>query len=297
VIPVELNDPRFTAWASGRFMERWGPLGKDASGSSQKLCLVATDAAFLIDLLYGLSLRADCIYVKYGTFAHEGMYLGRCFLQSAAATAELCQQLKSHARLMVSVQDDDFFNPYREPRPPAGTCEVWDDWAEDAKTVDEVHRQAFGREDEAAMVRAVREQRAATVSLVAAVQSEGSGHVESRIVGHVLLTRVTTDHRDEPRGVGLAPVAVLPDYQRRGFGARLIEVALRRARLLGYRYAVVLGHPSYYPRFGFVPASRFGLRYEQRVPDEAFMALELTPGGLAGAEGVVRYLSAFGHPK
>lgn len=292
-----LNDPRFTRWPSGRFMERWGPLGEEASGSSQKLCLVATDAAFLIDLLYGLSLRADCVHVKYGTIAREGMYLGRCSLQTAAATAELCQQLKGHPRLMVSVQDDDFFNPYREPRPPADACEVWDDWPEHAAAVDEVHSRAFGRPDEAAMVRAVREQRAATVSLVAAVRPEapvGSARVPSRIVGHVLLSRVTIDHRDEPRGVGLAPVAVLPEHQRRGFGTRLIEVALRRARLLGYGYAVVLGHPSYYPRLGFVPASRFGLRYEQPVPDAAFMVLELVPGALAGVGGVVRYLPAFG---
>ena len=287
-----LNDPRFSPWPSGRFMERWGPLGKGAPGASQKLCLVATDAAFLIDLLYGLSLRADCVHVKYGTIAREGMYLGRCFLQTAAATAELCQQLKGHPSLMVSVQDDDFFNPHREP-PPADTCQVWDDWPEHAAAVDQVHVEAFGRPDEAAMVRAVREQRAAAVSLVAALQPAGPGDVPPRIVGHVLLSRVTIDHRDEPRGIGLAPVAVLPEHQQRGFGTRLIEVALRRARLLGYRYCVVLGHPSYYPRFGFVPASRLGLRYEQPVPDEAFMALELVPGALTGVAGVVRYLPAF----
>jgi len=88
------TDPRFTPWASGRFMERWGPLGEGAAYAQQKLCLVATDAALLIDLLYGLSQRPDCVYVKYGTVGREGMYLGRCFLQTAAAAAELCQQLK-----------------------------------------------------------------------------------------------------------------------------------------------------------------------------------------------------------
>jgi putative acetyltransferase len=293
MVPAELNDPRFSPWASGRFMERWGPLGKGAPSASQKLCLVATDAPFLIDLLYGLSLRADCVYVKYGTIAREGMYLGRCFLQTAAATAELCEQLKGHSRLMVTVQDDDFFNPHREPRPPADVCEVWDDWPEHAAAVDEVHTLAFGRPDEAAMVRAVREQRGEAVSLVAALRADGSGYIAPRIVGHVLLSRVSIDHGDEPRGVGLAPVAVLPEFQQRGFGTRLIEVALERARRLGYQYAVVLGHPRYYPRFGFVPASRFGLRYEQPVPDDAFMALELAPGALADAAGVVRYLPAF----
>jgi putative acetyltransferase len=189
--------------------------------------------------------------------------------------------------------DDDDFNPYREPPPPADSCEVWDDWPEHAAAVDQVHVEAFGRPDEAAMVRAVREQRAATVSLVAALRPATSGYAAPHIVGHVLLTRVTIDHGDEPRGVGLAPVAVVREYQQRGFGTRLIEVALQRARLLGYGYAVVLGHPSYYPRFGFVPASRYDLRYEQPVPDEAFMALELAPGALSGVAGIVRYLPAF----
>jgi putative acetyltransferase len=94
-------------------------------------------------------------------------------------------------------------------------------------------------------------------------------------------------------GLALAPLAVIPAHQRQGVGTRLVEAALRRARLLGYAYIVVLGHPQYYPRFGFVPASRFGLRYARPVPDDAFMALELVPGALEGVSGVVRYLPAF----
>jgi putative acetyltransferase len=97
----------------------------------------------------------------------------------------------------------------------------------------------------------------------------------------------------DPPGLGLAPLAVLPAHQRRGVGARLVEVALKRAKLLGYAYVTVLGQPEYYPRFGFTRASRFGLRYEQQVPDEVFTAQELLPGALDGVTGEVRYLPAF----
>jgi len=274
-------------------MERWGPAGESAPYSQKKLCLVATDAAFLIDLLYGLSLRADCSYVKYATFTREGMVLGRCFMRTDAAAAELCQELKGHPRLMVSVQDDDFFNPYREPAPPPGSCEVWDDWPNEAEAVDAVHVQAFGRPDEAAMVRTVRAHGGAVVSLVAALGPQAKARVEGQIVGHVLLSPVTLDGRDAPRGLGLAPLAVLPEHQRRGVGTRLVEVALRRARLLGYAYVVVLGDPAYYARFDFTPASGFGLRYPKADHEPAFAALELLPNALQHASGEVRYLPAF----
>jgi hypothetical protein len=70
----------------------------------KKLCLVTTDAKFLIDLLYGLSLREDCCYVKFATRAREGMYLGRCFMQSDRAAAELCAELKGHARVFMALE-------------------------------------------------------------------------------------------------------------------------------------------------------------------------------------------------
>jgi putative acetyltransferase len=93
--------------------------------------------------------------------------------------------------------------------------------------------------------------------------------------------------------VGLGPIAVDPPLQRCAIGARLVEESLARARARDIGGVVVLGHPSYYPRFGFVPASRFGLRYTTAVPDDAFMVAELVEGVLAGAEGVVRYHTAF----
>jgi putative acetyltransferase len=149
-----------------------------------------------------------------------------------------------------------------------------------------VNEGAFGQPAEARLVDALRAADAAVVSLVAEVDGE--------IVGHILFSEVTLD---PPRGVAdtiaLAPVAVRPGLQRGGIGSALIEEGLRRCAKLGYGAAVLLGHPSYYPRFGFLPAHRFGLRCEFPSPPEAFMALELAAGGLEGAPATVHYHPAF----
>jgi putative acetyltransferase len=281
----DVRDPRFRLSSTGRFMEREGPLGRVAPRSEQKLCLVATDVACLADMLYGLSLRADCVFVKYAAIPRDGMVLGRCILATDQAAGELCQALKSHPRVLASLQDDRFFNGFREPQPSPGAVGIWDAWPEDSAVVAQIHTEAFGRPDEAGMVERVQALGGATISLLAGI--------DGRRVGHILLSPVTIDGRDDPRGLGLAPIAVLPSDQNRGIAGELVRAALHRARLLGYAYVVVLGHPTYYPRFGFVPASRFGLRYEQPVPDGAFMAQPLSPGALDGASGVVRYLPAF----
>ena len=282
-----VDDPRFTATASGSFRERHGPRGPDGAHSSKKVCLVATDGQFLIDLLYGLSQRADCFYVKYATVARDGMYLGRCFLATDEAASELCQELKGHPRLMVSLQDDAWFASFRRARAAGEAFRVRDELPAHATEVAAVVEAAFDRPDEAEMVAALREARVSVVALVA--QATAESREGGAIIGHVLLSPVTLGGSSEPRGLGLGPLAVAPQFQRRGAGSRLVEAALRRARLLGYSYVVVLGHPLYYPRFGFVPASRFGLSYPAPVPDPVFMVIELVAGALAGSTGVVRY--------
>jgi putative acetyltransferase len=94
-------------------------------------------------------------------------------------------------------------------------------------------------------------------------------------------------------GVGLAPMAVAPAYQRRGIGGRLIGDGLRRLRDAGHPFCVVLGHADYYPRHGFLRASDVGLRWERPVPDDIFFVVELVPEGLAGVSGTVRYRPEF----
>jgi putative acetyltransferase len=163
---------------------------------------------------------------------------------------------------------------------------IRDEQPGDASAILAVNEAAFGRPDEARLVDALRADGAAIVSLVAEIESE--------VVGHILFSEVTLD---PPRAVvdviALAPVAVKPDLQSGGIGAALIEEGLRRCGKLGYGAVVLLGHPSYYPRFGFLPAHRFGLRCEFPAPLEAFMALELAPGGLEGQPATVHYHPAF----
>jgi putative acetyltransferase len=93
--------------------------------------------------------------------------------------------------------------------------------------------------------------------------------------------------------MGLAPMAVLPACQRRGIGSALVRAGLDTCAQRGVGAVVVLGHATYYPRFGFEPASRFGITTEHDAPDEAFMALELLPGLLVGRAGQIRYHPVF----
>jgi putative acetyltransferase len=164
--------------------------------------------------------------------------------------------------------------------------QIRDERPGDEPAIFAVEEAAFGRPVEARLVDALRAAGAAIVSLVAEIDGE--------IVGHILFTEVTLD---PPRPVidivGLAPVAVKPGLQRGGIGSALIQEGLRRCGKLGYGAAVLLGHPSYYPRFGFLPAHRFGLRCEFPSPPEAFMAIELQPGGLEGEPATVHYHPAF----
>ena len=114
------------------------------------------------------------------------------------------------------------------------------------------------------------------------------------VVGHVLLTDVMLHGPGlAPRGAGLAPLAVRPAVQRRGIGSQLMQAAIARARSAGYGFMVLLGDPAYYRRFGFRTAATLGLACDFEAPEEAFMALELAPGALGGASGLVRYEPEF----
>jgi putative acetyltransferase len=157
----------------------------------------------------------------------------------------------------------------------------------DITAIREVNLSAFEGTTEADLVDALREQARPIVSMVA----EDNG----AIVGHILFSPVTLSSLPDLRVMGLAPMAVLPDRQRKGVGSALARAGITACRDLGYEAVVVLGHAEYYPRFGFVPASRFGVRSEYDVPDDVFMAMELTPGALQGSgPGTIRYHAAFG---
>lgn len=147
---------------------------------------------------------------------------------------------------------------------------------------------AFGQADEANLVDRLRASGCDNISLVATLDGE--------IIGHILFTPVTIGDRGGQSwsGWGLAPMAVLPEHQRQHAGTALIDEGQARCKASGIHRIVVLGHPEYYPRFGFTPASRFGITSEYDVPDEAFMAMELAPGAFDGVAGLVKYHPEFG---
>ena len=148
--------------------------------------------------------------------------------------------------------------------------------------VAEAFQQAFGSTAEATLVDQLRANGKAVISLVAVENDQ--------IVGYILFSEVTIG---DAAIIGLAPLAVLPNHQKQGIGAQLTLAGIEACRNAGYTAMVVLGHPEYYVRFGFVPASQFGIKSEYNVRDEVFRALELQPGALANCAGVAKYQPEF----
>ncbi|PHR60944.1 MAG: GNAT family N-acetyltransferase [Robiginitomaculum sp.] len=144
---------------------------------------------------------------------------------------------------------------------------------------------AFESDGEAKLVDQLRVQADPVISLVA--------ESDDRITGHILFSPVTTDPPTSLSIMGLAPMAVSPDLQRTGIGSRLVETGLEQCRKAGVDAVVVLGHPSFYPKFGFVSAPNLGFHSEYDVPEDAFLMLEIKPGILKDAAGLVKYHPAF----
>lgn len=159
--------------------------------------------------------------------------------------------------------------------------------AQDAVAIRAVNDQAFGQPVEGRVIEQLRHSGANLLSLVATV--------DDQIVGHVLFSPATIEGElGSIQGLGLAPVAVLPEYQGRGIGSKLITTALSMIKASTCPYVIVLGHQSYYPRFGFERASIYGLTCQWAgVPDEAFMVMILDKTVMAGVSGVAKYRDEF----
>lgn len=155
----------------------------------------------------------------------------------------------------------------------------------DEAAIAAIHRAAFGGPTEAELVDALRRTVQPLVSLVAMEQEE--------MVGHILFSPVTLTGHAGLQIMGLAPVGVRPQRQRRGIGSALLREGIEACTRLGFGAVVVLGHADYYPRFGFRPAAEFGIGCQYDVPPEAFMALPLAPGYLDGRPGTIIYSAPF----
>jgi putative acetyltransferase len=162
---------------------------------------------------------------------------------------------------------------------------------EDHAKIDETNRLAFGQPDEARLVAAIRQADGFDPSLSLVAIRDG------QLVGHILFSPISiVGENGEVPAFALAPMAVRPECQRQGIGSELVAAGLQAARLAGHRIVIVLGHAKYYPRFGFVRCSQFGITSPFPAPDEAFMVMALTPGSLEDVSGEVRYPAAFGGP-
>ncbi|CAM5486906.1 N-acetyltransferase [Streptomyces xanthochromogenes] len=175
------------------------------------------------------------------------------------------------------------------PEPASPSATEWRTRPEapaDIAAVRAVNLAAFPTASEADLVDALRADEAWIPGLsIVTVAPDGS------VAGHALLTRCRVEGAP---ALALAPVAVTPAHQRTGAGSAAVRAALRAARELGEDLVLVLGHPDYYPRFGFARASALGIRAPFEVPDEALMALRLRPEGAPAPTGVIQYAAPFG---
>lgn len=164
--------------------------------------------------------------------------------------------------------------------------EIHEEHPLDITPIRDVHIRAFGQSQEVEIVDQLRQNCNDLLSLVATL--------ENQVVGHILFSPATIESQGRNvSGMALAPMAVLPEYQRQGIGSELVIAGLARLRNNQCPFVLVLGHAEFYPRFGFEPASLYGIRSEWEVPNEVFMILVLNEVEMKGISGVAKYRQEF----
>lgn len=151
--------------------------------------------------------------------------------------------------------------------------------------ISKVNDLAFGQKNEGEMIINLRANKEFIPELSLVYEED------NKLIGHILFYPLDiVNNNIRFNSLSLAPVAVLPDFQNMGIGSQLIEAGLSKAKEMGFTSCVVLGHPEYYPKFGFERASIWNIKPPvDEIPDEAFMAVELVPGSLKGISGVVEF--------
>lgn len=161
--------------------------------------------------------------------------------------------------------------------------EIREERPDDVAAVREVNRRAFGQDQESNIVDALRTNGGALLSLVATVNGQ--------VTGHIMYSPVTV--AGNVKGAALGPMAVVPERQRQGIGTKLVETGNRKIKDAGHPFIIVVGHAEYYPRFGFRPASEYGIKCEWDVPDDVFMVLILDQAKMQGVSGLAKYRDEF----
>lgn len=159
----------------------------------------------------------------------------------------------------------------------------------DYKKIYKLNLLAFEEKEEAVLVDLLRkkDEFIPQLSLVALFNNE--------IVGHILFTKIKIidDNQNEYESLALAPMAVLPKYQKKGIGGKLINEGLKIASKLNFKSVIVLGHEHYYPKFGFVPTTKWNIKSPFEVPTNVFMGIELVKNSLENVSGTVKYPKEF----
>ncbi|PTM57845.1 GNAT family N-acetyltransferase [Desmospora activa] len=155
----------------------------------------------------------------------------------------------------------------------------------DLRKIKEINDLAFGRETESNIVDAIRKS-PHFIPQLSLIAETGDGEV----VGHILFSIISIQTKEESvKSLVLAPMAITPKYQSQGVGSTLIREGLNRCGKMGFKHVVVLGHPNYYPRFGFIPAITKGIKAPFEVPNETFMVCELKKNSLEKVHGTVQF--------
>jgi putative acetyltransferase len=160
--------------------------------------------------------------------------------------------------------------------------EIREERPDDVAAIRDVNQRAFGQDQESNLVDALRSNRAALLSLVATLND--------RVAGHIMYSPATIG---DITGAALGPMAVLPEHQRQGIGSKLVEAGNRKLKEAGVPFIIVVGHPNFYPGFGFKPASAVAMKCEWDVPDDVCMLLLIDERKMTGVSGLVKYRHEF----
>ena len=160
--------------------------------------------------------------------------------------------------------------------------------AKDFQNIAMVNDVAFGRKAESKLIDTLRNTKEFIPDLSAIAEVDG------KVIGHILFYPITINEGEKKHiSLALAPMSIIPAFHKKSIGKLLVIYGLQAAKNLGHKSVIVLGHPSYYPKFGFEPASKWNIKSPFPAPDEAFLAIELEKGSLEKISGTVIYPKAF----